>query len=255
MIPMWMFGPAIACGNAFILKPSERDPSVPVRLAELMKEAGLPDGILQVVHGDKEMVDAILDHAGDQGDQLRRLLRHRPIYLQPRHREREARPGLRRRQESRHRHARRRSRHGGERPRRRRLRLGRRALHGAAGGRAGRRQDRRRAAREADPGDRGRCASASRPMPRRITARWSAPPTRRGSSIISRCASTRAASWSSTAAASRLQGHEEGFFIGPTFFDHVKPSFRSYKEEIFGPVLQMVRADSFEEAVRLPSRP
>src|SRR3712207_5842669 len=61
MIPMWMFGVAIACGNAFILKPSERDPSVPVRLAELMKEAGLPDGILQVVNGDKEMVDAILD--------------------------------------------------------------------------------------------------------------------------------------------------------------------------------------------------
>src|SRR5215216_3301137 len=62
MIPMWMFGMAIACGNAFILKPSERDPSVPIRLAELMKEAGLPDGLLSVVHGDKEMVDAILDH-------------------------------------------------------------------------------------------------------------------------------------------------------------------------------------------------
>src|SRR2546423_11787719 len=62
MIPMWMFGMAIACGNAFIVKPSERDPTVPVRLAELMKEAGLPDGILRVVHGDKEMVDAILDH-------------------------------------------------------------------------------------------------------------------------------------------------------------------------------------------------
>ncbi|HEX8532958.1 MAG TPA: aldehyde dehydrogenase family protein, partial [Allosphingosinicella sp.] len=51
----------------------------------------------------------------------------------------------------------------------------------------------------------------------------------------------------------KLQGHEEGFFIGPTFFDHVKPNFRSYQEEIFGPVLQMVRAASFEEAVRLPS--
>src|SRR5690349_16627167 len=62
MILMWMFGMAIACGNAFVLKPSERDPSVPVRLAELMKEAGLPDGILNVVHGDKVMVDAILDH-------------------------------------------------------------------------------------------------------------------------------------------------------------------------------------------------
>ena len=62
MIPMWKFCPAIACGNAFILKPSERDPSVPVMLAELMREAGLPDGILQVVHGDKEAVDAICDH-------------------------------------------------------------------------------------------------------------------------------------------------------------------------------------------------
>ena len=62
MIPMWMFGMACAAGNAFILKPSERDPSVPVRLAELFLEAGAPEGLLQVVHGDKEMVDAILDH-------------------------------------------------------------------------------------------------------------------------------------------------------------------------------------------------
>jgi malonate-semialdehyde dehydrogenase (acetylating)/methylmalonate-semialdehyde dehydrogenase len=62
MIPMWKFCPAIAAGNAFILKPSERDPSVPLMLAELMKEAGLPDGILQVVNGDKGAVDAILDH-------------------------------------------------------------------------------------------------------------------------------------------------------------------------------------------------
>jgi malonate-semialdehyde dehydrogenase (acetylating)/methylmalonate-semialdehyde dehydrogenase len=62
MIPMWMFGMACAAGNAFILKPSERDPSVPVRLAQLFLEAGAPEGLLQVVHGDKEMVDAILDH-------------------------------------------------------------------------------------------------------------------------------------------------------------------------------------------------
>src|ERR1700742_1660047 len=61
MIPMWKFAPAIACGNAFILKPSERDPGVPMMLAELMIEAGLPPGILNVVNGDKEAVDAILD--------------------------------------------------------------------------------------------------------------------------------------------------------------------------------------------------
>ena len=60
MIPMWMFAPAIACGNTFILKPSERDPSVPMRLAELMLAAGLPPGVLNVVNGDKEAVDAIL---------------------------------------------------------------------------------------------------------------------------------------------------------------------------------------------------
>ncbi len=61
MIPLWKMGPAIACGNAFILKPSERDPGVPMKLAELMIEAGLPPGILNVVNGDKESVDAIID--------------------------------------------------------------------------------------------------------------------------------------------------------------------------------------------------
>src|SRR5258708_7681205 len=61
MIPMWKFAPAIACGNAFILKPSERDPGVPMELAKLMIEAGLPPGVLNVVNGDKEAVDAILD--------------------------------------------------------------------------------------------------------------------------------------------------------------------------------------------------
>src|SRR6185437_2302659 len=62
MVPMWMFANAIACGNAFILKPSEKDPSASVYLAELWREAGLPDGVFNVVHGDKVAVDAILDH-------------------------------------------------------------------------------------------------------------------------------------------------------------------------------------------------
>src|SRR5262249_56272235 len=62
MIPMWMFGIAIACGNSFVLKPSEKDPSVPLRLAQLMLEAGAPEGVLNVVHGDKETVDPILIH-------------------------------------------------------------------------------------------------------------------------------------------------------------------------------------------------
>src|SRR5947207_7019009 len=62
MVPLWMFPMALACGNTFILKPSEKDPSASVRMAELLKEAGLPDGVLNIVHGDKEAVDAILSH-------------------------------------------------------------------------------------------------------------------------------------------------------------------------------------------------
>jgi malonate-semialdehyde dehydrogenase (acetylating)/methylmalonate-semialdehyde dehydrogenase len=64
MVPMWMFATAIACGNAFILKPSEKDPSASVYIGELLQEAGLPDGVFNVVHGDREAVDRILEHPG-----------------------------------------------------------------------------------------------------------------------------------------------------------------------------------------------
>jgi malonate-semialdehyde dehydrogenase (acetylating)/methylmalonate-semialdehyde dehydrogenase len=64
MVPMWMWAPAVACGNCFILKPSEKDPSASLLTAELLKEAGLPDGVFNVVHGDKVAVDAILEHPG-----------------------------------------------------------------------------------------------------------------------------------------------------------------------------------------------
>ena len=64
MVPMWMWAPAIACGNCFVLKPSEKDPSAAVLTAELLKEAGVPDGVFNVVHGDKVAVDAMLDHPG-----------------------------------------------------------------------------------------------------------------------------------------------------------------------------------------------
>jgi malonate-semialdehyde dehydrogenase (acetylating)/methylmalonate-semialdehyde dehydrogenase len=62
MVPLWMYPVAIACGNTFVLKPSERDPTLAIRMAELTKEAGLPDGVFNVVHGDKEAVDALLEH-------------------------------------------------------------------------------------------------------------------------------------------------------------------------------------------------
>src|SRR5690348_9470907 len=62
MVPMWMWAPALACGNTFVLKPSEKDPSASVYTAELLREAGVPDGVFNVVHGDKESVDALLEH-------------------------------------------------------------------------------------------------------------------------------------------------------------------------------------------------
>ena len=73
MVPMWMFPVAIACGNTFVLKPSERDPIAAMRLAELLKEAGLPDGVFNVVHGDKQAVDALLTHPDVRGRLVRRL--------------------------------------------------------------------------------------------------------------------------------------------------------------------------------------
>ena len=83
MIPLWMFPMALACGNTFVLKPSEKDPSCPLRIAELAKEAGVPDGVLNVVNGDKEAVDAILAHPGHRRGQLRRLDPDRRVHLSP----------------------------------------------------------------------------------------------------------------------------------------------------------------------------
>ena len=84
MVPLWMFPMAIACGNTFILKPSEKVPSASVRMAELFKEAGLPDGVFNVVHGDKAAVDAILNHPGIQRGVFRRLDPDREVHLRDR---------------------------------------------------------------------------------------------------------------------------------------------------------------------------
>ena len=147
MVPMWMHPMAIATGNTFVLKPSERDPSASNFIAELYAEAGLPDGVFNVVHGDKVAVDALLDHPRRRGGLLRRLDADRPLRPRARDRRRQARPGARRGQEPRRRDARRRPRLRRQPPDRRGLRLGRPALHGDLGGRRGRR--RRRPARRA----------------------------------------------------------------------------------------------------------
>ena len=252
MIPMWMFGVAIACGNAFILKPSERDPSVPVRLAELMLEAGAPEGILQVVHGDKEMVDAILDH-----DDIRAIsfvgssdIAH---YIYQRGAEQgkrvQAFGGAKN--------------HGIVMPDAD-LDQVVNDLAGAAFGSAG---ERCMALPVVVPvGDKTATALREKLLPAINALRVgvstdseahygpvvTAQHRDRIESYI-RMGVEEGAELVVDGRGFKLQGHEEGFFIGPTLFDHVKPAMRSYQEEIFGPVLQIVRADSFEEAVRLPS--
>ena len=151
MIPLWKAAPAIACGNAFILKPSERDPSCPMRLAELFLEAGLPAGILNVVNGDKEAVDGILD---DPDIAAVGFVGSTPIaqYVYGAgHQQRQARAVLRRRQEPHADHARCRHGQGGRCADRCGLWLGGRALHGDLGRRAGGRGDGQCAGREADP--------------------------------------------------------------------------------------------------------
>ncbi len=147
MIPLWKCAPAIACGNAFILKPSERDPSVPMRIAELFLEAGLPAGMLNVVNGDKEAVDTLLTDDRVKAIGFVGSSADRRIHLFDRLRQRQARAVLRRRQEPHDRDARRRHGPGRRCADRRRLRLGRRTLHGDLGGGAGRPEDRRHPAR------------------------------------------------------------------------------------------------------------
>src|SRR5436190_567718 len=252
MIPMWMFGVAIACGNAFILKPSERDPSVPVRLAELMKEAGLPDGILSVVHGDKEMVDAILDHPDIAAvsfvgsSDIAQYIYSRGTANGKRV---QAFGGAKN--------------HGIVMPDAD-LDQVVNDLAGAAFGSAG---ERCMALPVVVPvGDKTADALRDKLIPaiEGLRVGVSTDPDAHYGPVVNAAHKRRIEDYIQMCIDEggelvvdgrgfKLQGHEEGFFIGPTFFDHVKPSFRSYREEIFGPVLQMVRADSFEEAVRLPS--
>ena len=164
MVPMWMYPIAVACGNTFILKPSERDPSAPMLAWELFTQAGFPDGVLNVVHGDKDRRRCDPGSSRHQGGQLRRLDADRRIRLFARHRRRQARAGAGRRQEPHDRHARRRHGPGRRRADGRWLRLGRRALHGDIGRRSCWREDRRCAGRPAEAACRG---AEDRPVHRR----------------------------------------------------------------------------------------
>ncbi len=251
MIPMWKFAPALACGNAFILKPSERDPSVPLMLAELMTEAGLPDGVLQVVNGDKEAVDAILDN---ETIQAVGFVGSTPIaaYIY----ERGCANGKRVQC------------FGGAKNHMiimpdADMDQAADALVGAGYGAAG---ERCMAISVAVPvGDETADRLIEKLIPR-VEALKVGPYTA-GDDVdygpvvtgaakanIERLVQSGVDQGATLAVDGRdysLQGYEDGYFVGPHLFDNVTKDMDIYKTEIFGPVLSTVRAQSYEEAIGL----
>jgi len=252
MIPMWKFAPAIACGNAFILKPSERDPGVPMRLAELMLEAGLPAGVLNVVNGDKEAVDAILDHhdisaVGFVGSS--NIAQY--IY------ERAAQTGKRCQC------------FGGAKNHMiimpdADMDQTVDALIGAGYGAAG---ERCMAVSVAVPVGKGTADTLMEKLVPRVENLKIGPSTEPSADfgpLVTAAALERVKNYveigikeGATLAVDgrgfKMQGYENGFYMGGCLFDNVTADMRIYKEEIFGPVLSVVRAHDFDEAVRLPS--
>ncbi len=250
MVPLWMLPVSLACGNAFVLKPSERDPSAGVRLGELLAEAGLPDGVFSVVHGDKEAVDAILDHRGIDAVSF---VGSTPIgqYIYAR---------------------------GAAAGKRVQALCGAKnhlvvmpdanldqvadALIGSAYGSAG---ERCMAVSVAVPvgeetADRLIDALAPRVASLRV-APYTDPASEMGP-VVSRDSLERIHGYidDGERLGARLvvdgrgvvvPGHEEGFFIGGCLFDRVTPEMALYREEIFGPVLSVVRASDYEAALGL----
>ncbi len=253
MIPLWMMAPAIAAGNAFILKPSEKAPSVPIRLAELVQEAGLPDGVFNVVQGDRHAVEAILDHpsikavsfvgssdiaqsvyargaAAGKRVQAMGGAKNHGIVLPDADIERAAKD-----------------------------------IIGAAYGAAG---ERCMALPVVVPvGEEAAMQLKAALLAEIAGLRVGIPsdPDADYGPVISAAHKARiehyiqmgideGAELVVDGRGLSLQGHEQGFFLGPTLFDHVTPDMQSYRDEIFGPVLQIVRASSLDEAIDLATR-
>jgi len=249
MVPMWMYPVAIACGNTFVLKPSERDPSVSLMVAELWAEAGLPDGVFNVVHGDKEAVDALLDHpdvaavsfvgstpiaryihqrASGNGKRVQALggAKNHAIVLPDAD-----------------------------------LDFASDHLVAAAFGSAGERC--MAISATVAVGTAGDAlqqvlhdkASAVRVGPGRDPASEMGP-------VVTRQAQERILGYIDSGEQQGakvtvdgrglvVDGHENGFFVGPTVLDHVTTDMDVYRDEIFGPVLSVVRSDTVDEAIDL----
>ena len=253
MIPMWMFGVAIACGNTFINKPSEKDPSVPLRLAELMMEAGAPEGVLNVVNGDKEAVDAIIEDprikaisfvgssdiaqyiyangaANNKRVQAFGGAKNHMIILPDADMENAVNQ-----------------------------------LIGSAYGSAGERCMATPVAVPVGDGTADKLIEMLKPKVESLRIGPSLSEDSDLGPLVSAAHRDRVASYIQMAVDEgqelvvdgrnfSLQGYENGFFMGGTLLDNAKPDHKSYEDEIFGPVLQIVRAENFEQATALPSQ-
>ena len=249
MVPMWMFPMAIACGNTFILKPSEKDPSCSIRLAELLKEAGLPDGVLNVVNGDKEAVDALINNKDVAGMSF---VGSTPIakYIYENCSKNEKRVQA----------------------------LGGAKNHcvvmpdcdldqavnglmGAAYGSAGERcMAQSVAVAVGNIGDK-----LVESLAKKVEALKVGPGMDKQSEmgpLVTKehldkvrgyvdIGEKEGAKLIVDGRNFKIQGYENGFFIGGCLFDHVTKDMRIYKEEIFGPVLSVVRVKDFDEALKL----
>jgi len=249
MVPLWMFPVAIACGNTFVLKPSERVPSASMRMAELFKEAGLPDGVFNVVHGDKEAVDAILNHPGvnavsfvgstpiakyiyetcaKNGKRVQALggAKNHAVVLPDAD-----------------------------------LEFAADALIGAAYGSAGERcmaisavvavgaaadplvalLKKKAGAIMVGPGDREgvEMGPLVTRQHRDKVAGYIDQGVKEGATLVA------------DGRGLKVPGHENGFFLGTTLFDNVKPDMKIYQDEIFGPVLVVLRSKTLEDAITL----
>jgi malonate-semialdehyde dehydrogenase (acetylating) / methylmalonate-semialdehyde dehydrogenase len=251
MVPMWMFPMALACGNTFVLKPSERDPSAGIRIAELLTEAGLPPGVFNVVNGDKEAVDAILNHPGiaavsfvgstaiaqyiyataaQSGKRVQALggAKNHMVVMPDAD-----------------------------------IDQATEALMGAAYGAAGERcMSISVAVAVGGVGD--RLVDKLVPRVRALKIGPGTDPEAEMGPLVTRQHLDRVRSYIDLGVQEgaklvvdgrglRLQGYENGFFLGGCLFDEVKPEMRIYKEEIFGPVLSVVRSPDFDSATRLVS--
>ncbi|MDF1871551.1 CoA-acylating methylmalonate-semialdehyde dehydrogenase [Vannielia sp.] len=251
MIPLWKMAGALACGNAMILKPSERVPTTAMMLAELMQEAGLPDGVLQVVNGDKEAVDALLDNDTIQAVAF---VGSTPIahYIYSRATANGKRAQC----------------FGGAKNHMvimpdADMDKAADALVGAGFGAAG---ERCMAISVAVPVGKDTADALIEKLVPRVEALKVGPYTSENDvdygPVITAAAKERILGLVNSGVNEgaelvvdgrdfSLQGYEEGYFVGPSLFDNVTPDMEIYREEIFGPVLCQVRADSYDEALQL----